>query len=73
MFDTKKFIVEVKRRPAIYDTKCLQYNDRNAKSKAWQEVCKAVQPEWDKMDDEEKVVEGKLTVAFWREDNPKIN
>jgi len=41
----QKFIEEIKKRPSIYDP---SFNDSNAKIIAWQEVCQAMTPNWDR-------------------------
>lgn len=58
MFDTEKFIEEIEKRPAIYDVNCSEYNDRNAKMTAWDEVCQVMVPNWARLTDEERNVEG---------------
>ena len=40
-FDTEKLIIEVKRRPALYNTRMPEYSDKHAKEKLWTEVCEA--------------------------------
>lgn len=61
MFDTERFIEEIERRPAIYDVNRGEYNDRNAKMTAWDEVCQVMVPNWARLTDEERNVEG-----IWR-------
>lgn len=58
MFDTERFIEEIERRPAIYDVNRGEYNDRNAKMTAWDEVCQVMVPNWARLTDEERNVEG---------------
>lgn len=58
MFDTERFIEEIERRPAIYDVSRGEYNDRNAKMTAWDEVCQVMVPNWARLTDEERNVEG---------------
>ena len=58
MFDTKKFIAEVKKRKLIYDFKCRQYNDHKAKLNAWKEISRAMIPNWDDLTNDEKTTEG---------------
>ncbi|CAL7936699.1 unnamed protein product [Xylocopa violacea] len=60
MFDTEKFIEEIEKRPAIYDVNRSEYNDRNAKTTAWDEVCQVMVPNWAGLTDEERNVEGIL-------------
>ncbi|KAI4479485.1 hypothetical protein M0804_010882 [Polistes exclamans] len=58
MFDTEKFIKEIEKRPAIYDTNRSEYNDRNAKMSAWEEVFQVMVPNWWRLSDEERNMEG---------------
>ena len=50
MCDSEQLILEVQRRPELYDMKLPGYSDRNKKNKLWQEVCKAVIASWDDLD-----------------------
>lgn len=58
MFDTERFIEEIEKRPAIYDVNRSEYNDRNAKMSAWEEVCQVMVPNWTRLSDEERNMEG---------------
>ncbi|XP_015593284.1 uncharacterized protein LOC107266853 isoform X1 [Cephus cinctus] len=64
MFDTERFIVEIEKRPAIYNVNCDEYNDRNAKMNAWDEVCQVMVPNWENLTDEERNVEGVLLATL---------
>ncbi|KAL0111825.1 hypothetical protein PUN28_013188 [Cardiocondyla obscurior] len=66
MFDTERFIEEIERRPAIYDVNRGEYNDRNAKMTAWDEVCQVMVPNWACLSDEERNVEEKSLRGKWR-------
>ncbi|XP_011868102.1 PREDICTED: uncharacterized protein LOC105562142 [Vollenhovia emeryi] len=66
MFDTERFIEEIERRPAIYDVNRGEYNDRNAKMTAWDEVCQVMVPNWARLSDEERNVEEKNLRGKWR-------
>ncbi|XP_076760957.1 uncharacterized protein LOC143429307 [Xylocopa sonorina] len=66
MFDTEKFIEEIEKRPAIYDVNRSEYNDRNAKTTAWDEVCQVMVPNWAGLTDEERNVEEKSLRGKWR-------
>lgn len=57
-FDTEKFILEIKERPAIWDSKCADYADRNKKLKCWEEMINIYAKEDDTS--EEKKELGKL-------------
>lgn len=58
VFDTEKLIIEVERRPGIYDKRIPEYSDRNAKEKLWIEVCEQVVPNWGRMETEERREKG---------------
>ncbi|XP_014604754.1 PREDICTED: uncharacterized protein LOC106787151 [Polistes canadensis] len=66
MFDTEKFIKEIEKRPAIYDTNRSEYNDRNAKMSAWEEVFQVMVPNWWRLSDEERNMEEKSLRGKWR-------
>lgn len=66
MFDTEKFIEEIEKRPAIYDVNRSEYNDRNAKMTAWDEVCQVMVPNWALLTDEERYAEGTQPLAIDR-------
>ncbi|XP_046739044.1 uncharacterized protein LOC124407202 [Diprion similis] len=66
MFDTEKFIIEIQKRPAIYDVNCEEYNDRNAKMDAWDEMCQVMVPNWDGLTNEERNTEEKNLRGKWR-------
>lgn len=68
MFDTERFIEEIERRPAIYDVNRGEYNDRNAKMTAWDEVCQVMVPNWARLTDEERNVEGIWQLAWLHHD-----
>ncbi|XP_043461778.1 uncharacterized protein LOC122498212 isoform X1 [Leptopilina heterotoma] len=66
MFDTERFISEIEKRPAIYNTNCDEYNDRTAKLAAWDEVCQVMIRNWPTLSDEERIVEEKNLRGKWR-------
>lgn len=37
-FDTEKFIIEVERRPSLWNSKSSEYADRNKKVRNWEEL-----------------------------------
>jgi hypothetical protein len=41
-FDTQKFIIEVEKRPALYNKSILEYSDKDLKEELWIEVCEAI-------------------------------
>nr|KAF7396836.1 hypothetical protein H0235_016373 [Vespula pensylvanica] len=67
MFDTERFIEEIEKRPAIYDVNRSEYNDRNAKMSAWEEVCQVMVPNWTRLSDEERNMEGIYAKELARE------
>ncbi|KAI4474154.1 hypothetical protein M0804_014992 [Polistes exclamans] len=58
MFETDKFIEEIEKTPAIYNVNHSEYNDRNAKMSAWEEVFQMMVPNWWRLSDEERNMEG---------------
>lgn len=50
MFDTEKFIGEIRKRPAIYDVRSKIYSNRVAKLKYWHEVGAEMYEGWDTLD-----------------------
>ncbi|KAG5862027.1 hypothetical protein JTB14_025315 [Gonioctena quinquepunctata] len=44
--DSEKIILEVEKRPAVYNKQLPEYSDKNIKEELWVEVCEAVVPEW---------------------------
>lgn len=40
-FDTEKFIIQIQNQPAIWNTKCADYSDRNLKQAAWEQIVNA--------------------------------
>lgn len=57
--DTENVISEVRLNPPLWDLSCNEYKERDAKIKAWQEVCQAVVQNYNDMPDNEKKVIGK--------------
>lgn len=63
---TKNIIIEVEKRPALYDKSLNTYRDRNTKARLWLEVYQNVCREWTNLTEAEKKTKGKyiLCVAF---------
>lgn len=40
-FDSEKLIIEIEKRPALYNEVLPEYSDKNIKEKLWIEVCEA--------------------------------
>jgi len=57
--DTERVISEVHLRPPLWDLSCALYKDRDAKIKAWLEICQAIVQNYDHLSDNEKKVIGK--------------
>lgn len=57
--DTERVISEVHLRPPLWDLSCALYKVRDAKIKAWFEVCQAIVQNYDHLSDNEKKVIGK--------------
>ncbi|KAF0702299.1 MADF domain-containing protein [Aphis craccivora] len=56
--DTERVISEVHLRPPLWDLSCALYKVRDAKIKAWFEVCQAIVQNYDHLSDNEKKVIG---------------
>jgi len=53
--DVEKLILEVERRPPLYNKKKLKkYSDRNLKDKLWYEVYESVDTNWSELPAEQK-------------------
>ncbi|KAK3866552.1 hypothetical protein Pcinc_027936 [Petrolisthes cinctipes] len=52
--DNRKLIREVKKRPALYNTKLKGHSDRNIREMLWDEVCRAVVSDWDNLTELER-------------------
>jgi hypothetical protein len=37
-FDSEKFIIEIENRPAIWNSACPEYSNRDLKKKCWEEL-----------------------------------
>lgn len=37
-FDSEKFIIEIENRPAIWNSACSEYSNRDVKRKCWEEL-----------------------------------
>lgn len=37
-FDSEKFIIEIENRPAIWNSACIEYSNRDLKKKCWEEL-----------------------------------
>jgi hypothetical protein len=46
IFDSKRLITEVEKRPALYNKATPEYSDKHCKEKLWIEVCEAVVLNW---------------------------
>lgn len=54
MFDTEKFIVEVEKRPALYDQSLKDYANRDKKTRLWNEIGNELYENWDDLSNEER-------------------
>ena len=52
--DIEKLILEVERRPPLYNKKLKEYSDRNLKDKLWYEVYESVVTNWSELAAEQK-------------------
>jgi hypothetical protein len=62
--DIEKLILEVERRPCLYNKKWKEYSNRNMKDKLWYEVCKSFVTNWSELPAEQKSEKGKLIFLF---------
>lgn len=62
---SQKIIVEVQKRPALYDTTLRQYSDRNVKNKLWEEVYHNVVNNWMTLSEAEKKKKGKFLKSIY--------
>lgn len=60
-FDTQKFIIEVEKRPALYNKSILEYSDKDLKEELWIEVCEAIVSNWRQGGEDGRI----LMVVFW--------
>ena len=49
-FDIDSFIIEIEDRPALWDVRLTEYNNKIVKAKAWEELCAIFVPNFNKMD-----------------------
>ena len=59
--DTEKLILEVERRPPLYNKTLKEYSDRNLKDKLLYEVYESVDTNWSELAAEQKSEKGTLT------------
>lgn len=52
--DSELLIVEVQKRPLLYDVSLPDYNDRVKKARCWDEVCEQVVANWDELSPPER-------------------
>ncbi|CAK1583057.1 unnamed protein product [Parnassius mnemosyne] len=64
--DTERVISEVHLRPQLWDLSCEHYKDRDAKIKAWLEVCQAITQNYDELSDNEKKLIEKQVRQRWK-------
>lgn len=55
---SKSIIIEVEKRPALYDKSLNHYRDRNIKARLWQEVYQNVCRNWTSLSEAEKKNKG---------------
>jgi hypothetical protein len=62
--DTERFIDEVKKRKAIWDTSSEGYKNINLKKSQWMEVCVVFYPDFEGLDAKEKANIGKFKLLL---------
>ncbi|XP_045504383.1 transcription factor Adf-1-like [Colias croceus] len=63
---SKNIIIEVEKRPALYDKSLKQYKDRNIKARLWQEVYQNVCREWTNLSEADKKNKGSSIQKKWK-------
>lgn len=62
--DSETLIPLVKARPALYNKKLKEYNDRNIKQKLWLEICDTMVTGWEELSADEKTQKGTHYLFF---------
>lgn len=57
--DTERVVTEVRLRPPLWDLSSKLYKDRDAKIKAWTEICEVLVPNFNDSTENEKKQIGK--------------
>ncbi|KAL1497328.1 hypothetical protein ABEB36_008310 [Hypothenemus hampei] len=52
--NTEKLISEIKKRPGLYNKKVKEYSDKDVRERLWNEVCRAIIPDWFELSDGEQ-------------------
>ncbi|KAK9745360.1 BESS motif [Popillia japonica] len=63
---SERLIVEVEKRPGLYNKKFPEYSDKNIKEKLWKDVCEVIIPNWSQFEGQQKVQEGKDIQNKWK-------
>lgn len=58
-YDSERLIVEVEKRPTLYDKGIKEYNDKAVREKLWKEVCESIIPNWNELNTHSKDRTGK--------------
>lgn len=58
-FDCEKFIIQIEKRPILYEKNLAEFSNKTIKDKLWSEVCEAMVENWGQMKGEEKIKTGK--------------
>ena len=64
VFDCETLIVEVEKRPPLYDFQLKEYSDKNLKEKLWSEVCESVVSDWNTLSPKDKNEKGNKHNVF---------
>lgn len=59
LFDCELLIIEVEKRPALFDFRLLDYSNKHLKEKLWNEVAEAVYSDWNCLSSEDRNEKGK--------------
>jgi len=62
-FDSEKFIIEIENRPAIWNSACPEYSNRDLKKKCWEELTNIFSCEDNTLQEKKKLVSTYVSVV----------
>lgn len=54
-FDSEKFIVEIENHPAIWNSACSEYSNRDVKKKCWEELTNIFSNEYNTVQEKKEI------------------
>ena len=63
-FDTQRFIIEIEKRPAIWDERLKDYSDKISKAKAWHEIGSIITHNFNELDCQGKKKTSKYGISY---------